>query len=134
MTIYQDCSHFYRLKHDCQGGVCFSNKEKFCYKFSCQNTTWSNCFRNIIKVSNSLDPNSLGPNCLQMLSVEKTRARVKRSSQKNLSYLKKKSAHMILSAPLPGLFKLCNSTKNGHQGNLHVYSSVCLRISNCNCY
>ena len=48
------------------------------------------CFRNIIKVSNSLDPNGLGPNCLQMLSVEKTLARVKRSCQKSLGYLKQK--------------------------------------------
>ena len=77
----------------------------------CQNTTWSNCLRNIIKVSNSLDPNSLGPKCLQMLSVEKTLPRVKRSCQIFLSYLKKKSAHMILSAPLPWLFKLCKSIK-----------------------
>ena len=49
---------------------------------SCQNTSWANCFRNIINVSNSLDPNSFVPNCLQMLSVEKTLARVKRSCQK----------------------------------------------------
>ena len=55
----------------------------------------------ISSVSNSLDPNSFGPNCLQMLSIEKTLARVKRSCQKFLGYLKKKSAHMILSAPLP---------------------------------
>ena len=66
---------------------------KICYKSSCQNTTWSNCFRNIIKVSNSLDPNSLGPNCLQMLSVEKTLARVKRSCKKFLGYLKKNSIY-----------------------------------------
>ena len=117
-----------------RGGIWFSYMEKVCYKSSCQNTTWSNCFRNIIKVSNSLDPNSFGPNCLQMLSVEKSLARVKRSCQKFLGYLKKKSAHMILSAPLPWLFKLCKSIKNGHQGHLHVYSSVCLRVSNCNCY
>ena len=52
--------------------------------------------RNIIKVSNSLDPDeaqyfvgpNLGQNCLQMLSVEKTLARVKRSCQKFLGYLK----------------------------------------------
>ena len=88
-------------KHDCQGWSLFFLYGKNCYKSSCQNTTWSNCFRNIIKVSNSLDPNSFAPNCLQMLSVEKTLARVKRSCQKFLGYLKKKSAHMILSAPLP---------------------------------
>ena len=53
--------------------------------------------RNIIKLSNSLDPDQakyfggpiLGPNCLQMLSVEKTLARIKRSCQKFLGYLKK---------------------------------------------
>ena len=52
--------------------------------------------RNIIKVSNSLDPDeaqylvgpNLGQNCLQMLSVEKTLARVKRSCQTFLGYLK----------------------------------------------
>ena len=40
-----------------------------------------NCFRNTIRVSNSLDPDltryfvgpDLGPNCLQRLSVDKTR-------------------------------------------------------------
>ena len=58
-------------------------------------------FRTIIEVSNSLDPNSLGPNYMQMLSVEKTLARVNISCQKFLGYLKKKSALMILSAPLP---------------------------------
>ena len=52
------------------------------------------CFRNIIKVSNSLDLNSFGPNCLQMLSVEKTLERVKRSCQKFLGYLKKKNQHI----------------------------------------
>ena len=66
--------------------------------------------RNIIKVSNSLDPDQAqyyvgpnqGPNYLQMLSVEKTLARVKKSCQKILGYLKKKkSAYMILRAPLP---------------------------------
>ena len=70
MTIYQDCSHFYQLKNMTVG--------------------------NIIKVSNSSDPDeaqyfvgpNLGPNCLQMLSVEKTLARVKRSCQKLLGYLK----------------------------------------------
>ena len=66
-------------------------------------------FRNIIKVSNSFDPDQakyfvgpkLGPNCLQMISVEKPQARVKRSCQKFMCYLKTKSAHMALGAPLP---------------------------------
>ena len=70
---------------------------------------------NIIKVSNSLDPDqaqyfvvpNLGLNCLQMVSVEKTLARVKRSCRNFLGYLKKKSAHMILGSPLPSFFKLC---------------------------
>ena len=79
--------------HDFQGWSLFFLDGKICYKSSCQNTTCSNCFRNIIKVSNSLDPNSFGPNCLQMLSVEKTLARVKRSCQKFLDYLKK-NQHM----------------------------------------
>ena len=77
------------VKHDCQGWSLFFLYGK---NFLFQNTTWSNCFRNIIKVSNSSDPNSLGPNCLLMLSVENTLARVK----KKLGYLKTKSAHMIL--------------------------------------
>ena len=121
-------------KHDYQGWSLFFLYWKNCYKSSCQNTTWSNCFGNIIKVSNSLDPKGFGPNCLQMLSVEKTLARVKRSCQKFLGYLKKKTAHMIFSVLLPWLFKLWKSIKNGHQGHLHVYSSVCLWVSNCNCY
>ena len=87
VTIYQRLFTFLSVeKHDCQR---WSSYVEICYKSSCQNTTWSNCFRNSIKVSNSLDPNSLGPNCLQMLSVEKTLARVKRSCQKFLGYLKK---------------------------------------------
>ena len=90
VTIYQDCSHQLKNMTD----------------------------RNIIKWSNSLDPDqyfvgpNLGPNCLQMLSVEKILARVKRSCQKFLGYLKKQSAYMILGAPLPWLFKLCKSIKN----------------------
>ena len=89
MTIYHDCS-FYGLKNmTARGGFYFSYMKKICYKSSCQNTTWSICIRNIIKVSNSLDPKSFGPNFLQMLSLEKTLARVKRSCQKILGFLKK---------------------------------------------
>ena len=58
----------------------------------------TNILVKILKESNSLDPDqaqyfvgpNLCPNCLQMLSVEKTLARVKRSCQKFLGYLKKK--------------------------------------------
>ena len=81
---------------------------KNCYKSSCQNTTWPNYFRNITKVLNSLDPNSFGPNCLQMLSVEKTLARVKRSCQKFLGYLKKN--HHIWSLVL--LYHDCSNYVN----------------------
>ena len=76
---------FYRLKNmTARDGVCFSYMEKKCYKSLSQNTTWSICFRNIIKVSNNLDPDQaqdfvgpyLGPNILQILLKEKTLANI----------------------------------------------------------